>query len=77
MGDPGGIGEEFDVEVRLRLSIAGKEGFVLLALRVAVTVAGSWLRPVGRAGFALVELNWPPNVRVETDCALCMAICLW
>ncbi len=51
---------------RLRESIGGNEALVLVCCRGAVIVVGSALVALGR-GAGLMEVSWPPNVRVETD----------
>ena len=64
-GDEGGLGDELVIGLRFKLSIAGNDGLVVVWFRGAVMVDGSE-----------VEVSCPPNVRVEIDCALCIAICL-
>ena len=62
------------------LAVAGAELFSAgtvscIAERGAVTVGGA--APAGaRAANASPEVSWPPNVLLETDCALCIASCL-
>ena len=55
------------LEPMLRESIEAEIAFTLWIGRGAVTAAGSCARGGGLAVKALVEVSWPPKVRLDAD----------